>query len=211
MATWGTERTRIRRNLNDPQQKRWTDEELDDYAVSFFEDISLRFPRRGRVTLNITAGVGEYSLPLTISDIRVVQFISTDGLNQWTLDERVWLPGTPLTVHQGDPKLYEVMAGQLFLYPVPTRDATLVLHADMTFAGPESPDDELTIPPVAYQALRYFVKHQAYEKQELARANLAQFEDSDKNPLTPVTRHYWRQYTDAVARLDQHHHVQLHR
>lgn len=108
----------------------------------------------------IAAGVGAATLPAEVRDVRAVRYVESSTyqrqLAPWNRDEYYALPNLAQT---GTPTAFyfskQLGGGQLFLWPVNSLDATLVVDYNRTFFFAEGPDQELDIPAEWHEAALY--------------------------------------------------------
>lgn len=174
---------RLRRNLNDPQSKRWTDQELVDYLNDSCNKYSKEFPRIREVEFVPDGISNRFDVP-------------GDLLDQWI--HQLWLilptgriyevPGGILKLRAPE-RSYEVVGQELVLNFVPPVDHTIRIRYSALYDIPVSGD---TLIPVEDENLIYiWAEHLAWRKIAGSDASLSRWTDDkkrDDSPLIPQHR-----------------------
>lgn len=202
-TTWGDFTGRIRRALEDQDavDYQWSDEELLDYYHAYCRALATRVPLDTIVTVPVIAGTSTYALPDTLR--QVVLVVYDTGHEESTLAEIELVPNQQLSRNR---RGYTIVGDTLTLFPSPTAAAEMRLHARARYEIPANAEDDahvLSISPEAELAAEYYIRYRAFDRLSGSRAELAQWENSEKNPLVMIADRLYKQYEREIAMLEQ--------
>lgn len=174
----------------------FSSEELLGYLGDFLRDLAAEFPKRESFTVAVSAGTASYTL-----DPRIVRIEAVESAARARLLAPLALRGSHALRLPDDS--YQWFGGQLRLHPLPTAADTLTIYAHTLYQEPAGVDDPapLDVPLAAYSAMRYYLRYAALEREATQRADLAQWENSERNPLQEMASTLYKRYRQQVERL----------
>lgn len=202
MTTWLEFTNRVRRKLEDTTTPyEWSQDELHDYYRAFCQLLAVRLPRETVETVEAVSGTASYALDASTRDVVLV--LSDNGRYEQTL---------PLLVLERNSLLSEERVGYTFrngmltLHPTPTEALTLTVEGLGRYSLPDDGDDdahELSIPEEVELAADYYLRYSAMDRMAAARSQLAQWENSEKNPHVLIANRLYSQFEREMDLLVQ--------
>jgi hypothetical protein len=200
MTTWGTLLQEIRVELKDNgATQKWSDETLYLYAKDAIRDYSLHFPLKYRAELAEASGV--YPLPADF-----VKAVSVECPADRFLEERFERPGHRYASSSGQPSLYYIEGGNLYLNRAPLDGSAVFLNYTARHPIPANAGDssfDLTIPEEDEELIRLYIKAKTIGQVRTQQAQLDRFKPGagkrTDNPLAPESGNLMDEYYAKVA------------
>lgn len=200
MTTWAQLLLDIRTDLQDTSSNpKWSDQALYVFAKDAIRDYSLYFPRRISRHPLVLSGDG-YELPADF-----ISAVDVECPKDRFLEVRRTRPGNRY-FSTGQPTVYYIYGGRLYLNGAPLDGAEVLLTYDARHVVPAAPDDGttiLTIPELDEELIRLYVKAKATEQLRTQQASLDRFKPGsgkrDDNPLFQEAGAVMQEYRTKIA------------
>jgi hypothetical protein len=174
----------LRRRLNDPESKRWTDLELVDYLDEAVNKYSKEFPRLREVTFTPDGISNRYDVP-------------EDLLDQWI--HNIWIilpsgrkyevPGGILRLREPE-RSFEVVGQELVLNFVPPPDNIIMMRYSALYSVPT--EGNSLLPKEDENLVFIWAEHLAWRKIAGQDASLSRWTDDRKRDDSPlIPQHRW--------------------
>lgn len=183
----------LRRQLDDPDETGWTDEELGSYLDLSVGVYSRHFPNTRYVEFNPDGASSMFDVPDDLLDDRI---------------QRVWQMGpggVAISIEGGTTPLrpperaFQVVGQKLSLNYIPQATYTIRLLYDATYSLPETGEAE--IPKEDEDLIYLWAEHLAWRKVGAADASLSRWKPEGKRDDSPIIPHYvmlQRQYDRMI-------------